>query len=109
MNKASGGYGIPAELFQILKDDGVKVLHSILNMPANLASTHTKPIYHSLSCRVPTQRKTVMHNPYFHAWDTLSRSKCPLTLASLAHTVWGQLVSVGWLLHLRDIDHAWAQ
>ena len=29
MNKASGGYGIPVELFQILKDDDVKVLHSI--------------------------------------------------------------------------------
>ena len=27
-NKASGGDGIPAELFQILKDNGVKVLHS---------------------------------------------------------------------------------
>ena len=29
MNKASGGDGIPAELFQILKDDAVNVLHSI--------------------------------------------------------------------------------
>ena len=29
MNKASGGEGIPAELFQILKDDAAKVLHSI--------------------------------------------------------------------------------
>ena len=29
MKKASGGDGIPVELFQILKDDGVKVLHSI--------------------------------------------------------------------------------
>ena len=29
MSKASGGDGIPAELFQILKDDAVKVLHSI--------------------------------------------------------------------------------
>ena len=29
MNKASGGDGIPAELFQILKDNAVKVLHSI--------------------------------------------------------------------------------
>ena len=29
MNKTSGGDGIPAELFQILKDDAVKVLHSI--------------------------------------------------------------------------------
>ena len=29
MNKARGGDGIPAELFQILKDDAVKLLHSI--------------------------------------------------------------------------------
>ena len=29
MNKASGGDGIPVEPFQILKDDAVKVLHSI--------------------------------------------------------------------------------
>jgi len=29
LNKARGGDGIPAELFQILKDDAVKVLHSI--------------------------------------------------------------------------------
>ena len=29
MNKASGGYGIPLELFQILTDDAAKVLHSI--------------------------------------------------------------------------------
>ena len=29
MNKASGGGGIPVELFQILKDDSVKVLHSV--------------------------------------------------------------------------------
>ena len=29
MNKASGGNGIPVELFQTLKDDAVKVLHSI--------------------------------------------------------------------------------
>ena len=29
MNKASGGDGIPVELLQILKDDAVKVLHSI--------------------------------------------------------------------------------
>ena len=29
MNKASGGDGIPVELFQILKDDAVKVFHSI--------------------------------------------------------------------------------
>ena len=37
MNKASGGDGIPLELFQILKDDAVKVLHSI--WPANLENS----------------------------------------------------------------------
>ena len=29
MNKASGGHGIPVEVFQLLKDDAMKVLHSI--------------------------------------------------------------------------------
>ena len=29
MNKASGGDGIPVELFQILRDDAVRVLHSV--------------------------------------------------------------------------------
>ena len=37
MNKAGGGDGILAELFQILKDDAVKVLHS--DMPANLENS----------------------------------------------------------------------
>jgi len=37
MNKASGDDGIPGELFQILKDDAVKVLHSI--MPAKLENS----------------------------------------------------------------------
>ena len=37
MNKASGGDGIPIELFQTLKDDAVKVLQS--NMPANLENS----------------------------------------------------------------------
>ena len=32
MNKASGGDGIPVELFQILKDDAVKVLYSICRL-----------------------------------------------------------------------------
>ena len=36
-NKASGGDGIPVELFQILKEDAVKVL--ALNMPANLENS----------------------------------------------------------------------
>ena len=38
MNKASGGDGIPVELFQILKDDSVKVLHSICEQIWKLSS-----------------------------------------------------------------------
>ena len=37
VNKANGGDGIPVELFQILKDDAVRVLHSIC--PANLENS----------------------------------------------------------------------
>ena len=40
MNKASGGDGIPMELFQILKDDVVKVLHSICQQIGKLSSGH---------------------------------------------------------------------
>ena len=40
MNKASGGDGIPVELFQILKDDAVKVLHSICHKYGKLSSGH---------------------------------------------------------------------
>ena len=40
MNKASGGDGIPVELFQILKDDAVKVLHSIHQQIGKLSSSH---------------------------------------------------------------------
>ena len=39
-NKASGGDGIPVELFQILKDDAVKMLHSICQQVWKLSSGH---------------------------------------------------------------------
>ena len=40
INKASGGDGIPVELFQIIKDDAVKVLHSIVSKFGKLSSGH---------------------------------------------------------------------
>ena len=40
MNKASEVDGIPGELFQILKDDAVKVLHSIFQHFGKLSSGH---------------------------------------------------------------------
>ena len=40
INKAGGGDGIPVELFQILKDDAVKVLHSVCQQIWKLSSGH---------------------------------------------------------------------
>ena len=39
-NKASGGDGIPVEVFQILKDDAVKVLHSVCSKTRKVSSGH---------------------------------------------------------------------
>ena len=50
MNKASGGDGIPIELFQILKDDAVKVLHSVCqqNWKTQLWATRLEKVsFHS--------------------------------------------------------------
>ena len=40
MNKANGGDGIPVELFQFLKDDAMKVLHTICHKFGKLSSGH---------------------------------------------------------------------
>ena len=46
INKASEGDGASAELFQILKDDAVKVLHSICQLPTG--EGNGKPLQHCL-------------------------------------------------------------
>ena len=48
-NRASGGDGIPAETFQILNDDAVKVLHSVsANLENSVVATRLKKIsFHS--------------------------------------------------------------
>ena len=46
-NKASGGDGIPIELFQILKDDAVKVLHSICQQIWKTQQDWKKVSFHS--------------------------------------------------------------
>ena len=54
MNKASGGDGIPVELFQILKDDAVKVLHSICQ---NIWKTQQWPQDWKMSVFIPIPKK----------------------------------------------------
>ena len=53
-NKASGGDGIPAELFQILKDDAVKVLHSLY---LQLCKTQQWPQGRKRSVFIPVPKK----------------------------------------------------
>ena len=54
MNKASGGDGIPVELFQILKDDAVKVLHSTCQP---IWKTHQWPQDWKRSVFIPIPKK----------------------------------------------------
>ena len=53
-NKASGGEGIPAELFQILKDDAVKVLYSICQ---HIRTTQQRPQDWKMSVFIPIPNK----------------------------------------------------
>ena len=59
MNKASGDDGIPVELFQILKDDAVKVLHSICQQ---IWKTQQWPKDWKRSVFIPIPRKAILNN-----------------------------------------------
>ena len=70
MNEAGGGDGIPVELFQILKDDAVKVMHSICQHFGKLSSGHRtgKGQFSFQSQRKPmpknTQTTTQLHSSH---------------------------------------------
>ena len=59
MNKASGGDGIPVELFQNLKDDAVKALHSVCQ---HIWKTQQWPQDWKSSVFIAIQRKTMSKN-----------------------------------------------
>ena len=59
MNKASGGDGIPVELFQILKGDAVKVLHSTCQQ---IWKTQQWPLDWKRSVLFQSPRKTMLKN-----------------------------------------------
>ena len=73
-NKASGGDGIPVELFQGLKDDAVKVLHSICQQ---IWKTQQWPHDWKRSFFIPSQRKAMSNNAQttaqFHSSHTLGK------------------------------------
>ena len=75
MNKGTGGDGIPVELFQILKDDAVKVLHS---MCQQVWKTQQWPWDWKRSVFIPIPKK---HNP------KESSNYCPIALISHARKI----------------------
>ena len=72
MNKVSGGDGIPVKVFQILKDDAVKVLHSICQQIGKLSSGHRTGngqfLFQSQRKAMPKNAQTTAH---FHSSHTL--------------------------------------
>ena len=73
-NKASGGDGIPVELFQILKDDAVKVLHSICQQIWKLSSGHrTGKGQFSFQSQRKAMPKNVQTTAQLHLSHTLAK------------------------------------
>ena len=82
MNKASGGNGIPAELLQILKDDAVKVPHSICQQ---ILKTQQWPQDFKRSILIPTPKKGNAEE----CWNY-----CTITLISHASKVMLKILQV---------------
>ena len=73
--KTSGGDGIPVELFQILKDDAVKVLNSIYNKFGKLSSGHrTGKGQFSIQPQRKAMPKNVQTTAQLHSSHTLANS-----------------------------------
>ena len=73
INKASGGVGIPAELLQILKDDAVKVLHSICQQ---IWKTQQWPQNYESSIIFPISKKSnARESSYYHTITLVSYAR----------------------------------
>ena len=74
MNKASGGDRIPVELFQILKDDAVKVLHSICHKCGKLSSgPRTGNCQFSFQSQRKAMPKNAQTTTQLHSSHTLAK------------------------------------
>ena len=72
MSKSSGSNGIPAELFQILKDDAIKVLHSIYK---RICKTQQWPQDWKSSAFIPIPRKG--NAKEISNYSTIAFTSCP--------------------------------
>ena len=68
MNKASGGKAIPVELFQILKDDAVKMLHTYASKFEKLSSGHkTEKGQFSFQSQIKAMPKNAQSTAQLHS------------------------------------------
>ena len=86
MNKTSGDNGIPVELLQILKDDALKVLHSISQQ---IWKTQQWPQDWKTSVFIPIRRRTMPKNiqitSQFHSFHTLAKKCSKFSKPSTVH------------------------
>ena len=74
MNKVSGGDGISVELFQILTDDAVKVLHSICQQIWKLSSGHrTRKVQFSFQSQRKAMPKNILTTAQSHSSHMLAK------------------------------------
>ena len=73
-DKTSGGESIPVELFQILKDDSVKVLNSISNKFGKLSSGHRNGKgQFSFQSQTKAMPKNLQTTPQLHSFHMLAK------------------------------------
>ena len=96
VNNDSGGHGIPAELFKILKDDAIKVLHAIC-----LQIWKTQPQDWKRSILIPIPKKGNTNKCSNHRTIALISHASKVTLiilnARLQHYVKQELADINWL------------
>ena len=73
MNKASGSDGIPSELFQILKDDAIKVMHSICQFGTLSSGRRTGKGQFSFQSQRKAMPKNVQTTTPLHSSHTLAK------------------------------------
>ena len=114
INKASGGYGIPLELFQILKDNAAKVLHSICQQiwktqqhkgTVSRWGWRCEPISQNLK---PREAKLVAH-VHTVSWVDLNPEPRPLGTNPLPLSYFHHKSQQGMHLTHRDTRDTWTQ
>ena len=102
MNKASGGDGIPVELFQILKDDIVKVLHSICQQ---IWKTQQWPQDWKRSVFIPIPKKgNAKECPNYHTVALISHTS--KVMLKILHAWLQQCMSMNFQMLKLDLEKA---